>query len=200
MHRLALIFSLILITASAFADTVLSPRSKAEHEADLKALQEKYGPKEDPKLQEQLRAQQSANVPSTSSEPVIELDLSHEAPASKSPATNVASTAPTANSAANNTATSTSVPTRPAGDKVRIDLYPEGSDRFRFVDVVYTREQLLEKLTTISQRYTLDHIVLYPDKQAIELPHLLELAKVAETLKVTALYQSGDQLRPVATK
>jgi hypothetical protein len=190
MHRLALMIVVMFLTVSAFADTVLSPRSKAEHEADLKALQEKYGPKEDPKLQEQLRAQQGANKTNA---PVIELDLSHEQ--SKAPAANkTAQITPPAASAQNAQAA------RPAGDKVRIDLYAEGSNQFRFVDVVYSREQLLEKLTTISQRYTLDHIVLYPDKQTIELTHLLELAKVAETLKVTAVYQSGNELRPVATK
>lgn len=37
----------LLASTAAPADTILSPRTKAEHEADLKALQDKYGPARD---------------------------------------------------------------------------------------------------------------------------------------------------------
>lgn len=44
--RILLVCCLLSSTAGA-TETILSPRSKAEHEADLKALQEKYGPARD---------------------------------------------------------------------------------------------------------------------------------------------------------
>lgn len=48
MKSIRILIAAVLVSPSASAtDTILSPRSKAEHEADLKALQEKYGPARD---------------------------------------------------------------------------------------------------------------------------------------------------------
>lgn len=48
MKTIRILIAAALLSAQASAtETILSPRSKAEHEADLKALQEKYGPARD---------------------------------------------------------------------------------------------------------------------------------------------------------
>lgn len=156
--------------------TTLKPRSKAEREAAIRELEAKYGPKPDPRVS----ASETPGIHSTT--PSVELDLSQEVSRSDASA-NTASMSP-----AN------------AGGKVRIDLFAEAGQKFRFIDVLYSRDELIGKLQTLSQRYQLDHLVLYPGDSSIDLQHLIEVAKVAEAMRIPAVYQNGGELRAVITK
>ena len=47
----AFIFLMLMLLSVADAETIMSPRSKAEHEAEIRALNEKYAPKPDAQLE-----------------------------------------------------------------------------------------------------------------------------------------------------
>lgn len=182
---LTCIVALILFGAlSVRAETVISPRTKAEHEAQMRELAKKYAPTMDPELEQQLRASggvlpSKANAASPADiDPLTQIDARRQA-----------ESAAMAAIGGNQ---------KPApGTKVRADLLALGADQFVFAEKPYTREALLPVLIELATLYRLDHIVLLTRGEPIQLSHLVELARLSESLKVPALYQLGDQLRAV---
>lgn len=168
------------------AETVISPRTKAEHEAEMRELAKKYAPTMDPELEQQLKASGGVLPSKTGVSGTPEVD-----PLAQIDARRQAESAAMAAIGGNQ---------KPApGTKVRADLLAFGADQFVFAEKPYSREALLPVLVELGKLYNLDHIVLLTDADPIQLSHLVELSKLSESLKVPALYQLGDQLRAVNT-
>jgi hypothetical protein len=177
--RYLLLTLVFAITSHAVAETIMSPRTKAEHEADMKRMNELYGPKQDAKLQTQVQAQASNNDPAVAA-----------STASATPIVRPATTpANTSNSAAPQAAAKV--------EKIRAELSASGIDRFKFAGKIYTREELEPVLIDLAASYPLDHIALMSTGDPIQLKHLIELSKLSQVLKKPAMYQSGNQFKAV---
>ena len=178
--------SVSLSAVQVRAETVISPRTKAEHEAEMRELAKKYAPKLDPELEQQLKASGGV-LPSKSGggatgdiDPLTQIDARRQAESAAMAAIGGKQ--------------------KPApGTKVRADLLAQGADQFVFAEKSYRRDALLPVLIELGKLYNLDHIVLLSGNDPIQLSHLVELSKLSESLKVPALYQLGDQLRAVKT-
>jgi hypothetical protein len=172
----------VLVVQLASAETVLSPRSKAERDADLKMLQEKYGPKQDQQLQSQIGAQASASPATTAlrdDQPSYE-----ERVAARTAESAVAGSAGAVGAA--------------AGSKIRIDLAARPGNKFAFDGQDYVRKDLEPVLLALSKKYKVDHIVLTDGGLgAISLALQLDLSALSTAIKAPALIQQGDQMRPV---
>jgi hypothetical protein len=164
------------------AETIMSPRTKAEHEADLKRMNELYGPKQDAKLQDQVQAQAANNDPAVAAATVNATPIAR--PATPSVATPAAA------------AVTPSAPAAKA-DRIRAELSAVGTDRFKFGGKTYTRTELEAVLIDLASSYPLDHIALLSNGDPIQLSHLIELSKLSEALKKPAMYQSGNQFKAV---
>ena len=182
---IALMLSLSAVPVRA--ETVISPRTKAEHEAQMRELAKQYAPKLDPELEQQLKASggvlpSKSNTSAVPSEidPLTQIDARRQA-----------------ESAAMAAVGGKQKPA--AGTKVRADLLALGADQFVFAEKPYSREALLPVLIELGKLYNLDHVVLLTQGDPIQLAHLVELSKLSESLKVPAMYQLGDQLRAVNT-
>lgn len=183
---LAVLAVAVFAATQVRAETVISPRTKAEHEAEMRELAKKYAPTMDPELEQQLKASGGA-LPSKTGvsgtdavDPLAQIDARRQA-----------------ESAAMAAIGGKQKPE--LGTKVRADLLALGADQFVFAEKPYNREALLPVLIELGKLYNLDHIVLLTDGDPIQLAHLVELSKLSESLKVPALYQLGDQLRAVNT-
>jgi hypothetical protein len=171
----------VLWAQLASAETVLSPRSKAERDADMKMLQEKYGPKQDQQLQSQIGAQASPQATPT---PAVKAGQ---------PSYEERVAARTAESAV---AASAGVTGAAAGSKIRIDLAARPGNKFAFDGQDYVRKDLEPVL--LSKKYKVDHIVLTDGGLgAISLALQLDLSALSTAIKAPALIQQGDQMRPV---
>jgi hypothetical protein len=172
--RFLTIICLICLTSTLWAETIMSPRTKAEHEAELKRLSELYAPSADPKLQAQ-RAEQIAAEPAAGS--TTEVSPAPQAPLTK--------------------AAIGQGQTPAAQAKVRAELLASGLDKFIFAGKVYDRATLLQVLQELGGQYQLDHLVLLQGGEKIQLNHLVELSKLSDSLKLPAMYQLGSELRAV---
>lgn len=173
----------------ANAETIMSPRSKADHEAEIRALNEKYAPKADAQLEAQVQASGGV-LPSTTHTPTGDGEAERAA---------IASARRQAESAAMAALGGKQAPT--AGTKVRAELIATGLDKFMFDGKVYSREDLTPVLVELGKLYTLDHLVLLDSGgEPIQLNHLVELSKLSDGLKLPALYQYGKELRAVSTR
>lgn len=173
----------------ANAETIMSPRSKADHEAEIRALNEKYAPKADAQLEAQVQASGGV-LPSATRAPTGDGEAERAA---------IASARRQAESAAMAALGGSHAPA--AGTKVRAELIATGLDKFMFDGKVYRREDLLPVLVELSKLYTLDHLVLLDSGgEPIQLNHLVELSKLSDGLKLPALYQYGKELRAVSTR
>jgi hypothetical protein len=180
LTRMSLVVLLLgnLLAPAVAAETIISPRTKAEHEADMKRLSELYGPKADPRLLEQVKAQQSGQTAQAAESVTAK-------PAMPTPQPPVAKPA--------------SAPLQSAkpAEKIRAELGASGQDRFVFAGKVYSRLELEPVLRDLDQSYALDHIALMSNAEPIQLKHLIELSKLSEVLKKPAMYQDGDQFKAV---
>jgi hypothetical protein len=186
---MGLISMLVLIVASqAVAETVLTPRTKAEHEAELKALQEKYGPRSDPKLQAQTGQVVTAQTTAPSA-PV----RSNTAVAGNLSAADIERDARQAADAVK------SSQKLAPGQKIRVDLMARSDGRFGFNGKDYQRIELQAVLQALGKNYKIDHLVLMQSAadQPIALTQKLALSDLSTTLKTPALFQDGTQLRAV---
>jgi hypothetical protein len=178
-----LLLAVILMLGFAHAETIMSPRSKADHEAEVRALNEKYAPKADAQLEAQVRASGGA-MPSgvgSAAKPLV----SGETENAKRQAESAAMAAVGGNK-------------QPAkGTKVRAELTATGLDKFVFAGKTYDRESLYPVLVELGKLYTLDHIVLLDGGEAIQLNHLVELSKLSNSLQLPAMYQYGKELRAI---
>ncbi len=176
----------------AFAETILSPRSRAESEAERKLLEEKYAPKLDPKLAEQL-AESDGVIVTTGNTPVANND---NLPAARHTAPIVEFHQAKAQQQAERAAAAT--PALQTGSKLRVDLIAQANGQFLFNGQSYTREELAPVLVSLGQQYRLDHIVLLQSgSEPISLIAQVELSKLSAQLNTPAMYQSGNQLRAV---
>jgi hypothetical protein len=177
-----LLLALMLLCGLAQAETIISPRSKAEHEAEMRALTEKYAPKTDAKMEQQAQASGGV-LPSTasSSKPLVSGDAENARRQ--------------AQSAAMAAVGGDKAPAK--GTKVRAELTATGLDKFIFAGKTYDRESLYPVLVELGKLYTLDHIVLLDHGEAIQLNHLVELSKLSNSLQLPAMYQYGNELRAI---
>ena len=185
----AFIFLMLMLLSVADAETIMSPRSKAEHEAEIRALNEKYAPKPDAQLEAQVQASGGV-LPSETRTPTGDGEAQRAA---------VETARRQAESAAMAALGGKFAPT--AGSKVRAELIATGLDKFMFSDKIYRREDLLPVLIELGKLYKLDHIVLLDSGgEQIQLNHLVELSKLSDGLKLPALYQYGNELRAISTR
>lgn len=173
----------------AHAETVISPRSRADHEAEVRALNEKYAPKPDAQLEAQVQAS-GGILPSAIHTPTGDGEAQR-------------ATAESARRQAQSAAMAVlgGKQTPAAGTKVRAELVASGLDKFMFGGKIYSREDLLPVLVELSKLHTLDHLVLLDSGgEPIQLNHLVALSKLSDGLNVPALYQYGNELRAISTR
>ena len=178
----------LLMLSKADAETIISPRSKAEHEAEIRALNEKYAPKPNAQLEAQVIASGGV-LPSTTHTPTGDGEAQRAA---------IESARRQAESAAMAALGGKQAPA--AGTKVRAELVAVGLDKFMFDEKIYSREDLLPVLVELGKLYKLDHLVLLASGEPIQLNHLVELSKLSDGLKLPALYQYGSELRAINTR
>ncbi|MCU0757439.1 MAG: hypothetical protein MUE46_20400 [Xanthomonadales bacterium] len=167
--------TLLLLNTAASADTILSPRTKAEHEADLKALQDKYGPARDDAA--------ALTASSVSPRP----PAAEPAPAAR-PA--VPAAAPTPGPAA---------PAAAGSERVRVTLYPEGARGFLFNGKSYDTASLTQVLQELGRQQRMDSLLLLESEDRIvELTHVVELAKLGKALKLPTMYQQGQEFKSIS--
>ncbi len=173
----------------ANAETIISPRSKAEHEAEVRALNEKYAPKPNAQLEAQVQASGGV-LPSTTHTPTGDGEAQRAA---------IESARRQAESAAMAALGGKQTPA--AGTKVRAELVAVGLDKFMFGGKVYSREDLLPVLVELGKLYKLDHLVLLDSGgEPIQLNHLVALSKLSDGLNLPAFYQYGNELRAISTR
>ena len=173
----------------AHAETVISPRSRADHEAEVRALNEKYAPKPNALLEAQVQAS-GGILPSAIHTPTGDGEAQR-------------ATAESARRQAQSAAMAVlgGKQTPAAGTKVRAELVASGLDKFMFGGKIYSREDLLPVLVELSKLHTLDHLVLLDSGgEPIQLNHLVALSKLSDGLNVPALYQYGNELRAISTR
>ena len=191
-RRFVLTFSLlacVLLPCMAVAETIMSPRSKAEHEAEIRALNEKYAPKPDAQLEAQVQASGGV-LPSTTHTPTGNGEADRAA---------IESARRQAESAAMAALGGKQAPA--VGTKVRADLSATGLNKFMFAEKIYDREALMPVLVELGKLYTLDHLVLLESGgESIQLNHLVELSKLGDALNLPAFYQYGNELRAISTR
>ena len=173
----------------AHAETVISPRSRADHEAEVRALNEKYAPKPNAQLEAQVQAS-GGILPSAIHTPTGDGEAQR-------------ATAESARRQAQSAAMAVlgGKQTPAAGTKVRAELVASGLDKFMFGGKIYSREDLLPVLVELSKLHTLDHLVLLDSGgEPIQLNHLVALSKLSDGLNVPALYQYGNELRAISTR
>ena len=173
----------------AHAETVISPRSRADHEAEVRALNEKYAPKPNAQLEAQVQAS-GGILPSAIHTPTGDGEAQRAT---------AESARRQAQSAAMDVLGGKQTPA--AGTKVRAELVASGLDKFMFGGKIYSREDLLPVLVELSKLHTLDHLVLLDSGgEPIQLNHLVALSKLSDGLNVPALYQYGNELRAISTR
>jgi hypothetical protein len=190
MRKLGLVLLCLGMCAHhAAAETIMSPRTQAEHEAEMRALNEKYAPKADAQLEAQVRASGGV-LPSATAQPTGDGAAQRaETEAARRQAESAAMAALGGKQAL------------AAGTKVRADLIATGLDKFIFAGKTYSREALLPVLVELGKLYKLDHLVLLDSGgEPIQLNHLVELSKLSDSLSLPAMYQFGKELRAVSTR
>lgn len=179
----------VLLPCMAVAETIMSPRSKAEHETEIRALNEKYAPKPDAQLEAQVQASGGV-LPSTTHAPTGNGEAERAA---------IESARRQAESAAMAALGGKQAPA--AGTKVRADLSATGLSKFMFAEKIYDREALMPVLVELGKLYKLDHLVLLESGGgSIQLNHLVELSKLSDALDLPAFYQYGNELRAISTR
>ena len=153
------------LPAQLQAEEMIRPRGQAAYEAELKALNAKYGPQA---KVSQLREQAQGTGEATD-----------------------AVAAATEQAAVN--------PTDAAAPALRITLLPVGERQFMLAEEVYDGAALELHLAQMRARQPLDSVILLSDSERkIEIPHLLELARLGRELNIPALYQDGDSIKAIA--
>ncbi len=182
------LLSFLLQLSAANAETIISPRSKADHEAEIRALNEKYAPKADAQLEAQVQAAGGV-LPSNTQTPTGD---------GAAQRAEIETARRQAESAAMAALGGKQTPA--AGTKVRAELAAVGLNKFMFSGKIYSREELLPVLVELGKLYKLDHLVLLSSGEPIQLSHLVELSKLSDGLKLPALYQYGNELRAISTR
>ncbi len=191
---LALFALSALLSTSLLAETVMTPRDKAAFEAELRALNEKYGPKAGGAM---------AQGASSMAEPkVVPVPETEAAPVSASAVITEADSQQAAESALLSAKANQQLDgDKSAGGsatKLRIELSPKNAREFVFDGQSYTQPDLMPILQALKQTHALDYVVLLQDGAApVQLTHIVELAKISRALSTPAVYQDGSQLRAV---
>ena len=189
MFKIISAITFFALAQLAQAETIMTPRSKAEHEAEIRALNEKYAPKPDAQLEAQVLASGGV-LPSATRAPTGDGEAARA---------EIESARRQAQSAAMAALGGKQAPA--AGTKVRADLIATGLDKFIFADKSYDREALMPVLVELGKLYKLDHLVLLDSGgEPIQLNHLVELSKLGDALNLPAFYQYGKELRAISTR
>ena len=70
-----------------------------------------------------------------------------------------------------------------------------------FQDEVFDALSLEDALATVARSYVIDQIILLStEDRAIQIDHLLELARIGRDLEVTTSYQQGGELKLISAK
>jgi len=195
-----LLLTTLLISQMVSAETVMTPRDRAAFEAELQALNEKYGPKAGAMElaassmdEADADARPSADAASTS-EPMA----APVANAVQTPALEGEQAAQSALLSARANQQLTGASTTAAVSKLRIELSPKNARDFMFDGQSYTRRDLMPILQALKQKYAIDYVVLLQaGAEPVQLTHIVELAKISRELLTPAVYQDGKQLRAV---
>jgi len=195
-----LLLTTLLISQMVSAETVMTPRDRAAFEAELQALNEKYGPKAGAMElaassmdEADADARPSAEAASTS-EPMA----TPVANAVQTPALEGEQAAQSALLSARANQQLTGASTTAAVSKLRIELSPNNAREFMFDGQSYTRRDLMPILQALKQKYAIDYVVLLQaGAEPVQLTHIVELAKISRELLTPAVYQDGKQLRAV---
>lgn len=86
------------------------------------------------------------------------------------------------------------------GQKLKLEILPQGERGFLFLDEVYDSASLAEAIDGLRSAYVVDRVVLMRGEQGISLEHLLELARVARSVQVAAFYDTGNGIEPIAAQ
>lgn len=87
------------------------------------------------------------------------------------------------------------------GQKLKVELLPHGADQFLFQDEVYDTQSLEDALANVKRAYLIDQIILLSNEDnAIQIDHLLGLARIGRDLGVTTAYQKGAGLELISSK
>ncbi len=82
---------------------------------------------------------------------------------------------------------------------VRVTLLPVGENQFLLSDQVFDGPALELHLAQLQTKQNLDRVILLSNNERkIEIPHLLELARLGRKLNIPALYQDGDKIKAMA--
>jgi|GEM_PF-1692393 len=193
-----LLLTTLMVSQMVSAETVMTPRDRAAFEAELQALNEKYGPKAGAmelaaSSMDEADARPSAEAASTS-EPMA----APMANAVQTPALEGEQAAQSALLSARANQQLTGASTTAAVSKLRIELSPKNARDFMFDGQSYTRRDLMPILQALKQKYAIDYVVLLQaGAEPVQLTHIVELAKISRELLTPAVYQDGKQLRAV---
>lgn len=87
---------------------------------------------------------------------------------------------------------------KPVGG-VRVTLLPVGENQFLLSEQVFDGTALELHLAQLQTKQNLDRVILLSNNERkIEIPHLLELARLGRKLNIPALYQDGDEIKAIA--
>lgn len=176
------------------AETVMTPRDKTAFEAEMRALNEKYGPKAGGAMAEgasSMAELKAESVPATEAASVSASAVISEAD-SQQAAESALLSAKANQQLGGGPATGSKV------SKLRIELSPKNAREFIFDGQSYTQPDLMPILQSLKQTHALDYVVLLQDgAEPVQLTHIVELAKISRALSTPAVYQDGTQLRAV---
>jgi len=190
----------LLVSAIASAETVMTPRDRAVFEAEMQALNEKYGPKAG--TMELGASSMSEAGAEPSADPAIGSE-SAAAPVETAvptpmPITEGEQAAQSALLSAQANQQLTGASSTAAVSKLRIELSPKNSREFMFDGQSYSQSDLMPILLALKQKHALDYVVLLQaGAEPVQLTHIVELAKISRALRTPAVYQDGKQLRAV---
>jgi len=188
----------LLISTFASAETVMTPRDRAAFEAELQALNEKYGPKAGAMELAASSTGEADAVPSDNAALTSEPTAAAVANVVQTPALDGEQAAQSALLSARANQQLTGASNTAAVSKLRIELSPKNAREFIFDGQSYTQRDLMPILQALQQKHALDYVVLLQAGVApVQLTHIVELAKISRALRTPALYQDGDQLRAV---
>lgn len=196
----ALLIATMLVSTFCSAETVMTPRDKAAFEAELQALNEKYGPKAGA-MEQGASSMEKADVkpngssiatPEALAEPAL-VPIAKPMPMQEG---EQAAESALLSAQANHQLTGSS--NTGAVSKLRIELSPKNAREFVFDGQSYTQTDLMPILLALKQKHALDYVVLLQAGiEPVQLTHIVELAKISRELRTPAVYQDGNQLRAV---
>lgn len=197
-----LLLAALLLSSAGFAETVMTPRDRAAYDAEMQALNEKYGPKAGAMaLGASSMSEADAKVDdatAATAEPTAQPAVAPVQSARPTPIPEGEQAAESALLSAQANQQLTGASNTAAVSKLRIELSPKNAREFVFDGQSYTQTDLMPILQALKQKHALDYVVLLQaGDEPVKLTHIVELAKISRELLTPAVYQDGKQLRAV---